>query len=196
MRNRKAKALGIDDPFNTQAYRFVSKSGGNQMTYFLTNKTPGSYGTTGYGPSSRLSKSAESLISGGLTSPFSQSLEDSLLRPSYGPDTASETALLNSIMDLTSGRGAVRGLGAPTQTALAQSIAPTLVDLRQKDIQNLLSAEQQNLGATNTHTAMQLQALMELIGLSMPQTQSGNASTGSSSGYGIGAGSNFAFGGK
>lgn len=192
MRNRKAKALGIDDPFNTQAYRFIGSNRGGQSSSFVTNTSPGSFGREGdwYAPPERLSKMAESLISGASTSPFSKSLEDMLLRPSYGPDNASETALLNSIMDLTSGRGAVRGLGAPTQSALAQSIAPTLVDLRQKDVQNLLGAGQENR-ATQT---MQLQSLMELIGLAMPQLQSGSTSTGYSKGLGLGSGSSFSFG--
>jgi hypothetical protein len=83
----------------------------------------------------------------------------------FGPSTQAEQDLLNSLMDITGGRTATRGLGAPTQTALAQTIAPTLVGFRQKE-QDRLVQEQQ---IQQQQQAMQLQSLLELAGLSMPQ---------------------------
>jgi hypothetical protein len=81
------------------------------------------------------------------SSPFSQSLENALLNPSYGARTGNEQALLNSLMDVTAGRGAVSGLGAPTQSSLATSIAPTLVSLNDQYIKNLMAAKEGDITA-------------------------------------------------
>jgi hypothetical protein len=112
----------------------------------------GAFGEEGYGKSSELANMLQSLLTSG---------------GDYGAESGSEQNLLNSIMDQTAGRGAVRGLGAPTQGSLATSIAPTLVDMSQK-------RRQQDIGG-----------LLELIGLAMPQVVGGNVSSGSSGGWNI-----------
>lgn len=96
----------------------------------------------------------------------------SFMDQGFGPQNANEQNLLNSLMDVTAGRGAVRGLGAPTQSSLAASIAPTLVDMRQQGISNQLGARGQDIAG-----------LSELIGLAMPQLIGGQQSTGSGKGY-------------
>lgn len=85
----------------------------------------------------------------------------------YGVESGAEQNLLNSIMDQTAGRGSVRGLGPPTQSGLATAIAPTLVDLSQKK------------------RGQDISGLLELIGLSMPQTVGGQSSHGSGGGWKI-----------
>lgn len=154
-------------------------SGSSESTQTTTpvfKTTPNALGTTDYNTSARLFNQAEGLTTAGVNSPFSQPLQNAILNPSYGVDTQSEQDLLNSIMDLTAGRGAVSGLGAPTQAALASSIAPTLVDLRQRDIENLMGANDQQIKLWMA----QLQALAELTGLAMPQEIVSTSSTGSS----------------
>lgn len=112
----------------------------------------GAFGEEGYGKSAELATMLQDLIS----SPGD-----------YAATTGSEQALIESIMDQTAGRGAVRGLGPPTQTALGQAIAPTLVDLSTK-------RRGQDIGA-----------LAELIGLAMPQVVGGTAGHGTSGGWKI-----------
>lgn len=124
-----------------------------------------------YTKSADLAGQLEGMLSGAGNNPFSQELSQALLNPSFGPTSSSEEALLSSIMDQTAGRGAVRGLGAPTQTALAQSIAPELIGMRQQNIQNLMGTREQNL-----------RGLLDLVGLAMPQTVGGSATTEGSKG--------------
>ena len=127
---------------------------------------PGAYPT---GVAGSREKSGE--LAGSLESLLA---DQSFLQPDFAPQTTNEQNLLNSLMDVTAGRGAVRGLGAPTQAGLAESIAPTLLGLRQQDIQNRLGARGQDIGG-----------LLELIGLAMPQLIGGQTSTSRSGGLKI-----------
>jgi hypothetical protein len=137
---------------------------------------PGATGDTGYGTSGDVFNQARGMTTAGMQSPFSKSLEETLLNPQFGARTSSEQALLNSLMDTTAARGAVSGLGAPTQSALASAIAPTMVGMRNQDISSMLQGRGQDTQAYQS----QLQALLELTGLAMPQTVSGSSTTGSS----------------
>lgn len=116
-----------------------------------------------YTQSSRLAGSLEGVLG-----------NSDFLNPDYGPQTENESNLINSLMDLTAGRGAVRGLGSPTQSGLATALAPTLVDLRNQDIQNRTAVRSQDIAG-----------LLELIGLAMPQVVGGQSSTGRSTGLNI-----------
>jgi hypothetical protein len=104
----------------------------------------------------------------------------------FGPQTQAQQDLLNSLMDVTGGRTAARGLGAPTQTALAQTVAPTLLELREKE-QGRLVQEQQ---LQQQQQALQLQSLLELAGISMPQIIAGQE--GSARQFGLEIGGTFA----
>lgn len=146
-----------------------SKSTGTSAPVYQT--FGGSYGANDYNASKRLSQQAESMI--GQQNPFATPLEQALLNPSFTPNTGAEQALISGLMDQTAGRTATRGLGAPTESAYAAAIAPTLVDLRNTQIANLLGAQQ----GAQSGNASDLQALMELIGYSMPQIMGGNQST-------------------
>lgn len=128
----------------------------------------------------RIGGQLESLLGEGVRGAFGQPLEQALLQPEFGPTTASETAVLESLMDLTAGRGAVRGLGAPTQAGLAQTIAPTLVGMRQQGIQNLMGARAQDVGVRG----QDIMGLLELAGLSMPQLIGGQESRGRGTKFG------------
>ena len=155
-----------------------------------TKEFPGAFGTP---DSARVANMLQSLLSGSpagqdrASSAYEQPLQESILQPKFGADTASEKALLGSIMDATAGRGSVRGLGAPTQTALAQSIAPALINLRQQDIGNLQSALSGDIGSQISQRGQDIGQILgvrgqdigglsELIGLSMPQIVAGQKS--------------------
>ena len=131
-------------------------SSSSQTSTPTTTYTPGSFGTTDYGKSSQLSSQLESLINTPM---------------SFGPQNSDEQNFLSSIMDQTGGRAAVRGLGAPTGSALASDIAPAMLGFQQQ-------AETARMGT--------MQGLAELIGLAMPQVVGGTKTTGSSGGWKIG----------
>lgn len=155
-------------------------SSSTQTTDFLVKQFPGLFGTP---EGARIGGQLESTLGGpGFTSAFSQPLEQALLSPTFGPETASEQALLGSIMDVTAGRGAVRGLGAPTQASLAQSIAPELIGMRQGRIENLLGAQSQDITAGLGGRGQNIGGLIELAGLAMPQLIGGSTGTGKSKG--------------
>ena len=186
--NRKAAALGVDDVFSTNTYRYISSSSGStsSLPMFFTN--PGAFGGSShfwtpesgdYEASSILANRASDMI--GAASPFSKSLEDSILHPSYAPTSAADTAMLNDVMDATGGRTASRGLGAPSQTALAEAIAPQMMQNRQNQIANLMGAQ----GLAQQGQGQNLQGLLELIGLAMPQVMGSSYSQGKQSGWAI-----------
>lgn len=99
-----------------------------------------------------------------------------LLNPQFGAQTASEQALLESVGSLTKGASALRGLGPSTQAGLAQTLAPELVNLRQKRLANLGQGAQFELG----QRGQSLQGLFELLGLSAPQVVAGQKQRGRS----------------
>lgn len=136
-------------------------------------------GAFGYGQSAGLMNQAQGIIN--QQSPYSGALQQSILNPQFGPATTAESNLLNSLMDLTSGRTASRGLGAPTQESLAAGIAPEMVGLQQSQIQNLMGGQ----GLTQALQGQNLNALLNMVGLAMPQVVGGNVTKGTSSGWKI-----------
>lgn len=130
----------------------------------------GAFGNNDYTKSGQLGTQAQGMI--GQGSSYDKPLQEALTNPSFMPTTQADTNLLNSLMDLTAGRGAVRGLGAPTQSSLAQAIAPELINLQQGQVQGLEAARGQDIQSQG----QQLQALLNLIGLSMPQVVGGSTS--------------------
>jgi hypothetical protein len=64
---------------------------------------------------------------------------------------------------------------------MASAIAPTLIDLRNQEIQNLLGAQ----GAETQRYGMDMQSLLEMIGYAMPQIMGGQSSTETSKSRGI-----------
>jgi len=127
---------------------------------------PGSFGRTAedyYSDSRRLSQMMENLLN--QNSQLFGQLEESLLNPQYGPSTASEQALLDSVASQTQGASALRGLGPATQGSLAKALAPELANLRQKEIQNLLGG----VGVESQRAGIDFAGLLELIGLATPR---------------------------
>ena len=151
----------------------AGRSRSNESSSPVFQTFPGATGDASYGTSGDVFKQTRGLTTSGVQSPFAKSLEDTLLNPQFGARTSSEQALIDSLMDVTSARGAVSGFGAPTQSALATSIAPTMVDMRNKNIEQLLGAKGQDVQAWQS----QLQSLLELVGLSMPQIMGGQQSS-------------------
>ena len=72
--------------------------------------------------------------------PFLKRLEEALLNADFDQLNPEQNALLNQAQDVTAGRGAVRGLGAPTQASLISATAPLLANFRQQNINNLLGS--------------------------------------------------------
>ncbi len=158
-------------------------SSSKQTTDFIVKEFPGLFGTP---EGARVGGKLENILGRpAFDSPFSQPLEQALLQPTFGPETASEQALLGSIMDVTAGRGAVRGLGAPTQASLAQSVAPQLIGMRQQGIENLLGAQGQDITAGLGERGQTIGGLTELAGLVMPQLIGGGTGTGKSKGLNL-----------
>ena len=83
-----------------------------------------------------------------------------------------ETNLLESLSGLTQGTAALRGLGPATPAALAQTLAPALVGLRQQRVGEL----QTGAGLDVQRRGQTIQGLLELAGLAAPQTVGGNVS--------------------
>ncbi len=117
----------------------------------------------------------------GAGTAYDTALQNAILNPSYAPTSAADQSILNSLMDVTAGRGAVRGLGTPTQTSLAQAVAPQLVQNRQMQIQDLLGGQ----GLALQGKTIDMGALSELIGYAMPQIAGGTQSQGSGKGIKI-----------
>jgi hypothetical protein len=81
-------------------------------------------------------------LAGWIDSVDSTPLDTALTDPDYTTGlSTSEQALINDAMDYTQGRTAVSGLGPATQESLIAGIAPTLVDLSQSEIGNLMAAQ-------------------------------------------------------
>ena len=134
---------------------------GGSTTKTKQFQLPGIFGAGA--DSGRLARGAESLL--GEEPDLLGLLRSELTSPNFAPQTSSEQSILSSIMDLTGGRSAARGLGAPTQGALAQSIAPTLVNQRNARVSNLAQA----LGLEQGFRGQTLGGLLELGTLAMPQ---------------------------
>lgn len=161
----------------------IGMSGGSAKSGLTGGLTPGAFGFVDkragtprgqmFQKSAQLSQGLQAL----LETPFGQTifgpaLEQSVLSPQYGPTTASEEAFLNSISSLTQGASALRGLGPATQGALAQNLAPALMQLRQQQIGNIGQA----IGLEQAQRAQTLQGLLSLIELAMPQMIAGQKS--------------------
>jgi hypothetical protein len=197
-------------------------AGGSEGTTTTTpvyNTTAGATGDLGYGTSTSLFNQGQSLYNqgpnqvpigsfdsyGSITQPrnvddgfFTKSLMDAITNPTYGVNNPNDTAMIDSLMDVTAGRGAVSGLGAPTQSSLMTSIAPTLADIRNREMGYLSTGREGDIAMRGQDVGMRgqdigrntelrgqdiginaqnlqqwqtgLQALMEMIGLAMPQT--------------------------
>lgn len=130
----------------------------------------------------------------GMSSAFQGPLQDAILNPQFGPTSESETAFLDSIMSLTQGQSSLRGLGPATQGGLAQNLAGPLMQLRNQQIGNLSGAFGQDIGirgqdidqrgqdlnAYMAERGMNIQGLLELAGLTMPQIIAGSETNTSS----------------
>lgn len=146
----------------------MSMSKGTGKTTTTTGMFPNVYGNTGFESSGITAGNISSLLQ--QASPFQGAYEQAVLNPSYAPTSASEQNILNSLMDLTASRGAVRGLGAPTQESLATAIAPTLEESKQNNINNLMNAIQTQIAELTAKGGLGL----ELAGLQMPQPYVGS----------------------
>ena len=156
-----ASTLGLVKP---KAFDNIGQDlfGGSTTTTDIQKRTdPGIFGASP--ESTRLAGRAENIL--GTEPDLLSMLRNELMNPSFAPQTSSEQSILSSIMDLAGGRSASRGLGAPTMGGLAQSIAPTLADMRNQRVNNLSQA----LGLEQGFRGQTLGGLMELGGMAMPQ---------------------------
>ena len=130
---------------------------------------------------------------GNINSSYSQPLQSALSNP-FIP-TSAEDQLLSDIMGKTSAQFANRGLGASpiAATSTAASIAPSLIQMRQSQIQNILAAlgldvntqlgqRGQDINAFVIQRQMQLDALLKYLEqVGFPRTM-GQESTGATPG--------------
>lgn len=111
---------------------------------------------------------------GNVSSPFMQPLQ-SAISDRFTP-TSAENQLLSDIMGKTSAQFANRGLGASpiAATTTAASIAPSLIQMRQNQIQDILAAlgldvntqlgqRGQDINADITQRQTQLQGLLQFL---------------------------------
>lgn len=205
-------------------------SGSSTETSTTTPETMisgGATGDTGYGTSTDLFNTMSGMSTSGPTLKsigdfssygdvqdvnggyFTTNLMDALNNYSNGQTspglTTSEQGVINNLMDQTSARGAVSGFGAPTQSALATAIAPTMVGYeenywntlldslqtgREGDISLYNTDTQRNLDLMNLDLSQNqltsqnwsttLSSLASLIELAMPQYTYGSSTTGAS----------------
>ena len=146
---------------------FMQEVFGGSTTKTKQFQLPGAF-QSGKDPR-RIATNLEDLLSrdinlSGQTQLFPTLMEE-LQNPTFAPQTSSELSILESIMDLTGGRSANRGLGMPTQGALAQSIAPTLANQRNQRVSNLAQA----LGLGRDFRGQTLGGLSGLLESSLPQ---------------------------
>ena len=120
--------------------------------------------------------------------PFLEALREALLNPdAFSQLTPEQNSLLGQAQDVTAGRGAVRGLGAPTQASLISATAPLLANFRQQNIGNALqgAAAQSTqdlgfrgqdissfLGQLNNLTGQRAQDITQQLGLGQLDLQS------------------------
>lgn len=152
-----------------------------------TTKFRDKWGSYGYDPNNlnatRLSNTMEGLVGTSPTSAYTDPLQSAILNPNYSPNTASEEALLNQLSSLAQGTSAARGLGPATPSGLADSLAPTLIGLRQQNIGNLQTALGEDISSQLQNKGIDMNALNELIQSSMGNVvQSGGYGSGKSSG--------------
>lgn len=128
---------------------------------------------------------------GNVSSPFMQPLQSAISDP-FTP-TSAENQLLSDIMGKTSAQFANRGLGTSpiAATTTAASIAPSLIQMRQNQIQNILAAlgldvntqlgqREQDINADIIQRQMQLEALLqylEQVGFPRPMGQEETGAT-------------------
>lgn len=125
--------------------------GGKSSSKLQTKETPGIFGA-----------GIEREASRRLGTTLEQLLTAQPEQLPFEPQTASELSILESLIDLTQGQTAVRGLGPATQGSLVQAIAPTLVGFREAEATRGLQRRQQDIAG-----------LLELAGLSAPQVIGG-----------------------
>ena len=80
-------------------------------------------------------------------SPYSAALKEALLNPKFGASNPAEQAMIDSLMASVQGKSALKGLGPTTAADASKAIAPTLLDLYQKNIQNLQGAKELDLSS-------------------------------------------------
>ena len=153
-------------------------SSSKQSTGFQAQQLPGLFGQgRQFEPGREIGQQLQSVL-GGISpeSAFQQPFEQSVLSPEFGPQSLAENELLNSLAALTQGTSALRGLGPSTPGALAQSLAPALIGLRQQQVGNLQGGAQLDLARNQQLIA----GLLELAGLAIPQTVGGQVGSGRS----------------
>ena len=133
----------------------ISTGSESQTSELQTRKFKGAFGGRGTGSARRLSKNLESLLG--------QEAEPT----PFGGTTAAQDELLNFLTGEANRRTSVRGLGPASAGDIAQNIAPALIGFREQE-------EQRRLG----RRGQDIQGLLELIGLAMPQVVGGQATTG------------------
>lgn len=150
----------------------MSMGGGSQKSQTTPQTQPGAYGAYDYGESKRLGGMMEEMMKKPLY--WEELLKGEMTNPQYGASTQSEQNLLNSLTSQTHGAATLRGLGSATPATLANVLAPTLIDFRQKRIDNLMKA----LGGEAQMKGVNYASLLDLIRQATPRLASETKSSG------------------
>lgn len=144
-----------------------------EKTRLGTLQLPGAFGTP---ESRRIAQQFESLLQGGITSPFQGALQSALLQPSFAA-SGPEAQQLKGIANLVQGGSAARGLGPASQAAVASAVAPAVAGLQQQKVGELQSALSGDIEAQLSQRGIDLGGLAELTGLAQPQVLTGQRGT-------------------
>jgi hypothetical protein len=148
----------------------------NQVSAPVAAYSPNVFGNTGYDASSSLA--SQTLQTALQPSVYSQPMQQAILNPDFSGSDPMQSALYRGLLDQTSGNSAIRGLGAPTQSAEMQTLANPMLAAGQQNISNLSTGRSQDI----TQQGATMQALLNLTGLAMPQPIAGSNTVGSSGG--------------
>lgn len=151
-----------------------------RMLYGFKSSTPSE--AFGYGAYDTLNENM-------MGTDIGQAYQSELLAPQYGGQTDSEKAYLNQIMDVTANRSALRGIGAPTQSALSYDIAPHMLTMRQNRLNDLMGG----VGMEQQNRQMRSGGMLQLMEDAMTQYIGGSDSTERSKGKSAGTGCCFIF---
>lgn len=121
-------------------------------------------GLTGTAEGQDIYNQLQGLFDTGLNSPELSQLRN-LMGGAPVQRTADENAIIQDLVNISGAGSAARGLGAPTAGGIAQNVAPTLANQRQQRVSNLQKA----LGLQLSSRGQDIQGLLGLGGLVMPQ---------------------------
>ncbi len=162
--------------YNAPAVPNVGISGAVPNVAYGGFTQPNAVGTFS-NPASVAGVSTPSAVGAARGSSYGANLSDILTNPAFKTGyTPAESALISNITAATNAASAGRGLGAASQPELLAALAPTLVNLRQNEINNLQNAYGTDIGAITaergqdvTQRGQSIDSLLQQMGYGVTQ---------------------------